>query len=754
VKKKGQAEIIGAVFFIILMMMAFVTYYYIYNDFSNYVYLENQKLQQEQIAKAESLSQIQETFNGLQQYNVSSISSIPAVPSSPPYLYLLNGLGSGLILGKDYTAKFNITLPYEFSNNILQLSGKSIYTFPVNLYVYALTVSHKYNLISTYEIPPLANFKLNIPIYSGYIVKDNISLLLNASSTVYITSIPQKNGVYYVNLTLFNDQYQSTPSPFQQKIVITSSDPFWEYINTAKGTFGQNIEFLYNNNNILPSWLENYTNTSATWWVSIPNGIKAKSSITIQMAIYPKNTNLFGTTSSGKIIVGEAPQLSPVYGEYDSGFSVFPFYDDFAGSSLSSKWTEFDTGPAPPGPAPPGPAPPPAGTISVNNGLIISPSPPPPPAGNYVGVYASVTPITSTGMVLETLVQPEGSNPSQNYNDYSTFLGYGTTPSSIAPSYGFSGNFWGYGNNESFIAMWSNNYYYYLSQAYDGATQGNVYLTSFAWTSAGNLYVSDSNGAVLTNTSTAYSISSVSQVVISATAAWSGTTQYKVYWVRIRAYPPNGVMPSVIIPTFSTIPKVINVQLSNITLFKVADLSSPSLTDENITVYYPQGYQSYLINPSLSKTYTFKYDLPLTSINSFLILDLYNPNSISDQITVYLNSKQLLTANLANGVDKMFYLQLGTLPSGALNVSISGTTNTGVDEAIIYSITPNVVINNTGAYPVHIIRVWSLTNPPVYKNVSITILPGQEYDMSQYFIPGTSIIKVIADNGNYYSFYY
>jgi len=737
-KKKGQAEIIGALFFIIILVMAFATFYYMFYDFSNFAYLENQKIQQEQIAKAESLSQVQETFNMLQQYNVSSISSIPSFPSSPPYLYLLDGLGSGLVLGKEYTIKFNITLPYEFSNNVLQLSGKSIYNIPINLYVYALNASNKYNLISTYEIPPLANFELNIPISSGYIVKDNIYLLLNASSTVYVASIPQENGVYYVNLTLFNDQYQSTPSPFQQKIVITSSETFWQYINTAKGTFGQNVEFLYNNN-ILPSWLENYTTTSATWWISIPNGIKAKSSITIQMAIYPKNTNLFGKTSSGKIVVGEAPQLSSTYGKYDSGFSVFPFYDDFAGRTLSSNWAKFDTR---------------VGSISVNNGLIISPSHNYP--GYYIGVYASVTPITSTGMVLETLVQPEGSNPSQGYNDYSTFLGYGTTPSSIAPSYGFSGNFWGYGNNESFIAIWSNNYppLSYLSQAYDSATQGNVYLTSFAWTSAGNLYVSDSNGAVLTNTSTAYSISSVSQVVISANAASSGKTQYKVYWVRIRAYPPNGVMPSVIIPTFSTIPKVINVQLSNITLFKVADLSSPSLTDENITVYYPQGYQSYLINPSLSNNYNFKYDLTLTSIDSFLILDLYNPTSTSDQITVYLNSKQLLTANLANGVDKMFYLQLGTLPSGALNVSISGTTKTGVDEAIIYSMTPNVVINNTGAYPVHIIRVWSLTNPPVYKNISITILPGQKYDMSQYFIPGTSIIKVIADNGNYYTFYY
>ncbi|MFP3214291.1 MAG: hypothetical protein RXR18_03665, partial [Nitrososphaeria archaeon] len=69
-KKKGQAEIIGALFFIIILVMAFATFYYMFYDFSNFAYLENQKIQQEQIAKAESLSQVQETFNMLQQYNV------------------------------------------------------------------------------------------------------------------------------------------------------------------------------------------------------------------------------------------------------------------------------------------------------------------------------------------------------------------------------------------------------------------------------------------------------------------------------------------------------------------------------------------------------------------------------------------------------------------------------------------------------------------------------------------------------------
>ena len=51
-----------------------------------------------------------------------------------------------------------------------------------------------------------------------------------------------------------------------------------------------------------------------------------------------KTTNLL--SNSGTSGIGEAPQLSPTYAEYDDGASVFSFYDNFAGTSLNtSKWT-------------------------------------------------------------------------------------------------------------------------------------------------------------------------------------------------------------------------------------------------------------------------------------------------------------------------------------------------------------------------------------------------------------------------------
>ncbi|MGC8533886.1 MAG: DUF2341 domain-containing protein, partial [Candidatus Parvarchaeum sp.] len=149
-------------------------------------------------------------------------------------------------------------------------------------------------------------------------------------------------------LTITNSQTTATPFPFQQMVNITSSDPGWAYISQD---FGQNVEFFYANGTIIPSWLESYTSTHAIWWVKI-GSIPASSSIKIYMGFASTSTNVFNTVN-----VGEAPQLSPTYGEYDDGANVFNFYDNFAGTTINSEWTQVI----------------PSGTtITQNNGITIS----------------------------------------------------------------------------------------------------------------------------------------------------------------------------------------------------------------------------------------------------------------------------------------------------------------------------------------------------------------------------------------------
>jgi hypothetical protein len=60
-----------------------------------------------------------------------------------------------------------------------------------------------------------------------------------------------------------------------------------------------------------------------SYWLKLGK-INAKSNMTIYMGFAPNTTNLFNG-----VTVGEAPQLSNVYGEYDNGKNVFLYYTNF-----------------------------------------------------------------------------------------------------------------------------------------------------------------------------------------------------------------------------------------------------------------------------------------------------------------------------------------------------------------------------------------------------------------------------------------
>ena len=166
---------------------------------------------------------------------------------------------------------------------------------------------------------------------------------VNTTGTVAGTSISGKPSVLtsYEPLTITNSQSTATPSPFQQMVNFTSSDPGWTSIST--GNFGQNVEFFYYNGTVIPSWLENYTSSHALWWLKIA-AIPAGSSETVYLGFAPTTTNLFNTVNDG-----EAPQIPcieegitntskcSVYAEYDDGYVVFNGnYVNFLGVSIPS----------------------------------------------------------------------------------------------------------------------------------------------------------------------------------------------------------------------------------------------------------------------------------------------------------------------------------------------------------------------------------------------------------------------------------
>ena len=342
---------------------------------------------------------------------------------------------------------------------------------------------------------------------------------LTPSSTTALSSIS-----YYVPIQITNTQGTAASSPFQQMITIPEST-YSNYI--SYNGVSANFEYATSSGTVLPAWIESNNSGSIVTWVKLPNGIPANSHTTIYLEFAPKTTNLL--SSSGTTGIGEAPQLSPTYAEYDDGASVFTNYWNFAGTSLTvgtqtsgGGWSTYctnvdfcsETNYA-----------------SQNNGLTITL-----PSGfdNYDFFWAS------------------------NFSINNIFDWYGTpyTPSAHADSNGQGTNNggWGFGlGNEGGdtgevpgIGMGSDgvattNYYLNSGPAANWAvnppTKGVYSVYYYSSGSSATLNYQNIVTSTIAPSKTSYNIG-----WSFGYGASSGT--YDIQWARVRAYPPNGLMPS------------------------------------------------------------------------------------------------------------------------------------------------------------------------------------------------------------------
>lgn len=312
--------------------------------------------------------------------------------------------------------------------------------------------------------------------------------------------------IAYVNLTLENMQPAQSPSPFQQMITF---DPaaYNQYENSNLG----NIRF-YHGATPLFSWCESGCSSSAssaTFWVSLPGGIAADSNTTITMGFMPKNVEYSMAYQSAATTpyAGEAPQLSPSYAEYDNGAMVFNFYDNFKGTSLNtSKWSS-------------------SGAETIDNGISISPS-----QGGDIGtistfsnplvtdMYAEfVGPGTSSGGVLSGIWLNSGSNGGTYFDGWHAAVDC------------FTGGEWNP----------SQNWPCFSTQP----SASTYYVWSIEWlpSSSADIYYNYGNALSPTD----YSDTST-PVNIEITTQGNAVATLYAYWVRERAYPPGGVMPTVL----------------------------------------------------------------------------------------------------------------------------------------------------------------------------------------------------------------
>jgi len=302
-------------------------------------------------------------------------------------------------------------------------------------------------------------------------------------------------SVGYPNLfsiKLTNTQSVDTPSPFQQMLQLPVSQ-LQSYSPILASDF-HNIRFVYNGTGI-PAWLENISNGVATIWVKLPVSIPANSSITIDMEVDP-SLNFDGN------YWGEAPQLSPTYGQYDNGANVFNNYWNFAGTTVPSGWTlQYNW--------------------SINNGLINS-------ALSTTGFYYAYYSENYSPPIIEDFY---ANLPTETGNYWGQGFGFQSTTDSLAV-YAYSS-----ANPDGKWGLWGANPTsdsYNLTVTYSGLGVYSIYYTS---TQSASLSF---NYGPLVDTITTDVPSSISPGGFQLSGL-----PFTVYWLRLRTYPPNGVMPSV-----------------------------------------------------------------------------------------------------------------------------------------------------------------------------------------------------------------
>jgi len=291
-------------------------------------------------------------------------------------------------------------------------------------------------------------------------------------------------------ITLTNSQSQASPSNFQQLIQITIQYP-------------NGVRFWSPTDGYLPAWLESISSSnSANIWVKIPSSIPANGTYQLYM-IQDSTLPMDG------VYWGEAPQLSSTYAQYDNGASVFNNYWNFAGTTAPSGWTQSLVG------------------VSYNNGTTISGS---------NGGYWYYTGTTYSGTILvEEMMKVITQASTSGYGEGAV----GLTTTSPSWSSTFSVTFPAQGTNPVIG-------YFFL---------GSGALTSIEFEPVGSFgiigfYASSSGMAVYSNYQTIQTSTDAvpSSYYLVGSNAETGA-QVFVQWLRTRAYPPNGVMPSVSLGT-------------------------------------------------------------------------------------------------------------------------------------------------------------------------------------------------------------
>ncbi len=352
-----------------------------------------------------------------------------------------------------------------------------------------------FDIYANYCTPSSSNFyTTKCPADSNYTYGGNIR-----TQTVKLNF--GKNTNTQINIT--NSQKSAVPAHFQELISFNPSG----YVLYERPDLG-NIRFYYKSKELY-SWCEANCSSSATgnaiFWVRLPVAIPPSHNLSISMYILPLTVGYSGQYA------GEAPQLScpnPAdtagcieYGKYDNGARVFDSYWNFSGTTAPPGWTTLE------------------GAVSYNNEISLSAT---------SDAYYSSSQYAPAQYILEGLTP-------------STTAAWGGLI--WATSWNAGGGAYGLENGQtSGVTGLTEQVYSVNGGAGDyvnGISTSTPFMNGMHWDGTSNATGYINYASPLTAPTTDAPAISKSYAGV---GAW-GSGYITFDWIRIRTYPPGGVMP-------------------------------------------------------------------------------------------------------------------------------------------------------------------------------------------------------------------
>jgi hypothetical protein len=271
-----------------------------------------------------------------------------------------------------------------------------------------------------------------------------------------------------------------------------------------------------------------WTESSSLVWVNLGRTIIPAGGTTngiLYGCLGSASTNFLPGTANG---IGEAPQLSSSYGQYDNGWAVFnALYANFAGTTTPPGWSEISSG---------------GGTIIQNNGVVGTST-----NSNSYGLAGTTS--TGYGMNATQIVDFYGAFATFHDNNWACQveqMGYGGGMQ--VANNGITGNQqigWCTGAQSAFYVSWT------VSQNIIGGDEPYTTPAVFStyWpTETSQLYTYNYN-TYSSGMQTGTPPNGAETTTIACAANGGGGSYTSVgiscNWIRLRTYPPNGVQPTV-----------------------------------------------------------------------------------------------------------------------------------------------------------------------------------------------------------------